>query len=231
MSRSKWQCPGTRWWPRVVIGFAAVVGLAVSASARPADVDGWEATRWGMGQDAALRILGDAARDLDPPLAFGGGPARLFVGEATLGGVTLPAYLQMHPETGGLRQVLMELRPPRVTPRALADLGRYLTDRYGDPDDACDAPRAAGAPRTVDWTWRFPTTTIHLVYLDFNTPSIAYEDPNVDRDPLTPYVETRRNNPRFLPRRVLVRLHATSDADLAPRRSCAARDVPMPGVP
>jgi hypothetical protein len=63
--------------------------------------------------------------------------------------------------------------------------------------------------------WRFPTTTVHARFLDFHTAAVFGGDPNRDRDVRALSPDRARNNWRFVPRRVLVRLHPTERADLA----------------
>ena len=71
-----------------------------------------------------------------------------------------------------------------------------------------------GRPTAVAFVWRFDTSTVHLSYFDFYTRSMAFEDPNFERDVLTPYYKTRRNNAQFLPRRMLIRFHNSAREDL-----------------
>ena len=49
---------------------------------------------------------------------------------------------------------------------------------------------------------------------------MLFENPNVDRDPLVPFSETRRINRRFLPRRLLIRYYPSDRGDLELWQAC-----------
>lgn len=196
---------------------ALLLALApATGAARPADVAGWRGARWGMTEAALERVFGAALTRLPGRWRYGNAYATRALDDVRLGGAHFRAIFQMNAADGGLQQVLLE---PKRQPgqdsvfRAAFDAMRAS---YGPPGESCVRPRAGGAPLSVTLSWRFPTTTAHLVLFDFRTRAIASDDPNVDTDPLTPYYRTRRNNPRFLPRRVLVRFHATAHAELMP---------------
>ena len=55
--------------------------------------------------------------------------------------------------------------------------------------------------------WRFPSTTIHVKFLDFSTTAVFRLDPQADVDPLVNKRDIRRNITRFMPRRILLRYH------------------------
>ena len=203
---------------RYAIAVLAAIFVGAPASARPgagpADLTGWDATRWGMTEPELSLALGTRLRPLGGRLVYGTGFATHGVAEVRIGDVGFRTILQMWGNPPGLSQVLLEPDGKGQPERHLRALHDALRDMLGPPSTACATPRADGGPLTVEILWRFPTTTVHLTLLDFRTQAIAKDDPNRDPDPLTPYYRTRRNNERFLPRRLLVRYHATARTDL-----------------
>lgn len=199
---------------RYALTVLVAVFAAAPAAARPADIAGWDATRWGMTEADLSRALGARLRSLGGRLVYGSGFATHGVEGAAVGGVAFRAILQMSGEPLRLSQVLLEPSAKGAPERHLRAVHDALRDELGPPSTACATPRADGGPLTVENVWRFPATTVHLTLLDFRTRAIATDDPNVDPDPLTPYYRTRRNNERFLPRRLLVRYHASARTDL-----------------
>ena len=200
---------------------ACVLPAPAFAAEPPTDVTGWRGAAWGMDTDALRQVFGRRLTPLAAPWRFGPGMAESMIADVAVGGRPMRAFPQMDHETGGLRQLLLEIRPPALTVAAYVDIRDALIARYGAPHRTCSAPHVTGAPRVVHATWSFPTTTIHLGAFDFFTPAMVFDDPNIDDDPLTPRIETRRNIPRFLPRRLVVRFHATADRALAPEGGCA----------
>ncbi|MEX2454264.1 MAG: hypothetical protein WD470_06145 [Rhodospirillaceae bacterium] len=195
---------------------AAVFAMFLLAQAAPshADLPGWGDTRWGMSRDDLARSLGDALRPLGGRLSYDGAYATHGVDGVAVGGVPFRAVFQMAEETDGLVQVLLQpegKQPPESFLRPVHDA---LRDALGEPARACVTPGTGGGPLSIEILWRFPTTTVHLSMFDFRSPAMLSNDPNLDPDPLTPYYETRLNNPRFLPRRILIRYHATADENL-----------------
>ena len=96
-----------------------------------------------------------------------------------------------------------------------------LQELYGPAEGSCVQLNPDGNPRRISLRWRFQTTTVQMTWLDFLTTAILSEDPNRDRDPLVPYFKSRRNNHRFLPRRLLIRFHPSEREDLQGWEDCA----------
>lgn len=199
---------------RFTLAVLALISAVAPAAARSADIAGWDATRWGMTSAELAHSLGTRLRPLGGRLVYGTGFATHGVGDIGIGGIGFRAILQMSGNPPRLAQVLLEPEGKTAPERHLRAVHDALRDALGPPSAACATPRADGGPLSVEILWRFPTTTVHLTLLDFRTRAIANEDPNADPDPLTPYYRTRRNNERFLPRRLLVRYHATERTDL-----------------
>jgi hypothetical protein len=198
----------------LLIIFLALVFAPLRPGAQSPEPDGWRAARWGMTEAELERAFGARLVRLPGRWIYGGAYATRALDDIELGDARFRAFFQMNAESDRLQQVLLEpLR--RTGPESLfRDTLAELRETYGPPSAACKVPRSGGGPLSLEFWWRFPSTTVHLTFLDFYTREMAFDDPNVDRDPLTPYVETRRNNPRFLPRRTLVRFHPTARADL-----------------
>jgi hypothetical protein len=145
---------------------------------------------------------------------YGGSYATRALEGVVIGGLRYRAMFQMSAKNDRLQQVLLEPMRRPGQEAAFRALSADLTEAYGKPTGTCTVPRAGGGPLSAEYWWRFPTTTVHLSFFDFYTRAMVFDDPNIDPDPLTPYAETRRNNPRFLPRRTLVRYHPTARKDL-----------------
>ena len=185
---------------------------------QPTDGNGWRAARWGMTEGAVADAVGASLVRLPGRRIYGGAYATLAQKDILLGGKRFRAIFQMNLATGRLQQVLLEpVRRPRQEAQFRAALAE-LRETYGRPSGSCATPRDGNSPYSVEFWWQAPKTTVHLVFFDFYTRSIFFEDPNRDRDLWVPYVKIRRNNPRFLPRRTLVRFHPTARTDLMSAR-------------
>lgn len=209
---------GGAW--RAVSLLGAVLALVLASAAAPPDLDGWRAARWGMSEADLREAFGQALKPLPGRWEYGDAYAEHALFDVALGGQTFTAYFQMNGESGRLQQVLLQGERTQATPLTYRKLLTALERRYGAPVSACAVPKAGGGPLAVEMTWRFPTTAVHATLLDFYTTAMVFEDPNIGIDPLTPYSKERRNNPQFLPRRVLVRFHPSDREDLMGRRGC-----------
>ena len=192
----------------------ALVLLSVRGAAQPEDVEGWKAARWNMTEAELEHAFGETLARLPGRWVYGNAYASRVLEDVVLGDQRFRAIFQMNVDSDRLQQVLLEpLRRPGQEAVFRSTLGK-LRATYGRPKKSCTVPRAGGGPLSVELWWRFETTTVHLTFFDFYTRAMTFEDPNIDPDPLTPYYKTRRNNPRFLPRRALVRFHPTVRSDL-----------------
>jgi hypothetical protein len=199
----------------LLLPFALALALAAGRTiAQPADIEGWRGARWGMTEAALERVFGDRLARLPGRWIYGGAYATRLIEEVSIGDQRFRAIFQMNEETGRLQQVLLETVRRPGQEAAFHSTLAALRRAYGAPDGSCGVPRAGGGPLSLELWWRFPTTTAHLTFFDFYTRGMFSSDPNVDPDPLADWFERRRNNPRFLPRRTLVRFHPTGRADL-----------------
>ncbi len=201
----------------------ALAIASVRGAAQPMDVEGWRAARWNMTEAELEHVFGENLGHLPGRWIYGNAYATRALEGIILGDQGFRAIFQMNVDSDRLQQVLLEpLRRPGQEAVFRSTLGE-LRATYGPPSKSCAIPRSGGGPLSVDLWWKFKTTTVHLTFFDFYTRAMAFEDPNVDPDPLKPYYKTRRNNPQFLPRRALVRFHATTRSDLM-SKACRSED-------
>ncbi len=184
------------------------------AAAALDDLPGWQETRWGMTAGEIEAALGARVLRLPGRWTYGGAYADLAVQEVDLGGLAFAAYLQMNDQSDRLQQVLLERRRVGALPSAFERLLDTLELTYGPPTRECAQAKSGGVPLDYQMIWRFPTTTIHAKFLDFSSTSVFSRDPEAGLDPLVIEGDVRRNIRRFMPRRILVRFHDSSESDL-----------------
>ncbi len=189
-------------------GFALAGALALLAPvpAFAADLATLSAVRWGMDADELDRALGSADSKLPGRWDFGRYYADMSVEDVEVAGLPFRAFLQMDRKSGKLAQVLLERRGQQATPMVFEDIANALIGQFGEPDENRSDGDAA-VLSSVRLVWKLPDMTINASFFDFRTSAIFSEDPNVEPDPLVPYSERRRNNPRTLPRRALIRFN------------------------
>jgi hypothetical protein len=163
--------------------------------------------------DAAL---GPDLRPAPGRLDYGPLYADRLAPDIAIGGARFSAVFQMDRAEGRLRQILLQMRRPPVSPEAYGRVLAALRDRYGAPADSCFRLGPGRTPETADVVWRLNGSTVRAVFLDFRSTAIFSEDPNAGIDPLVPHYRTKRNNRRFLPRRILVRLTDAAERTLDP---------------
>lgn len=200
---------------RLGLGLAlCFVASAAQSGTAPDDVPGWDAARWGMTRAQLEEAFGDRVNVLSGRWLYGGAYAELSVTEVLVGDLTFAAYLQMDRENDRLRQVLLERRRVGATPAIFERLIDGLEETYGEPSQICAQDQTGGQPLDYQLIWRFPTTTIHVKFLDFSTTAVFSRDPQAGFDPLIPERAVRRNLRRFMPRRILMRYHDSKASDL-----------------
>jgi hypothetical protein len=182
----------------------AVALLAPPAAAQP----GWGAARFGMDMAALDAAFGGALRPLDPPLRYGDLLVSRYQRGVDVAGIAFTALFQADAQ-GHLQRVLLERRRP--TPRQKADVAAKLRSVLGPPTLVC---ASSVARQTV---WRRAGRTVYLTTLDFDEASLLREDPNSDRDILEPLGPRRRNDPRQMPQRLLIRYAPAGAPDDCPR--------------
>ena len=196
-----------------------LVGLLLSAPAAavPSDVPGWGAARWGMTEAQVKAAFPKGLTKLPGRWQYGKTYADYAVLDTKLGGLAFNAFFQMSKKTDRLEQILLERRRRQATPAAFYRLLDALKETYGPPTETCEQAKTGGTPLRYALTWRFPTTTLRASFLDFSSTAVFHRDPNAPIDPLRSFRDDRRNNFRFVPRRILIRLHPTDRADATER--------------
>jgi hypothetical protein len=191
----------SRLWPL----FAMMAALLLATpSALATDLTVLSTARWGMTADELDNALGNAASRLPGRWDFGRYYADTSVEDVEVAGLPFRAFLQMDRQSGRLAQILLERRGRQASPMVFEDIADALTERFGEPaEDLRDG--SAAVPASVRLVWRLPDMTINASFFDFRTSAIFSEDPNTRPNPLVPFAERQRNNPRFLPRRALIR--------------------------
>lgn len=198
---------------------------SVTGAVAREDIAGWNGARWGMTAADIRGAFGEALTELPGRREYKNAHAELALLRHPAFGMTFDVYFQMNADTGRLQQVLLETGRGRAGPRDFLRLRERLEDRYGAPARVCVQKPEDGTPASADALWRFPTTTVHAVFLDFYSTALLFHDPNVDIDPLVPDHRTRTINPRFLPRRIVLRYHPSERRDLY-TTFCPPPDVP-----
>jgi len=196
-----------------------LVTISAVAGARPSDVPGWDAARWSMDTAALDTAFGDALPPLPARRDYGDAYAERYLPDVALGDLRFRAFFQMNAADGRLQQVLLEPHAAGLPAARFTETHDALTALYGEADTRCVT---TGATASATLSWRFPTTTIHLVFFDFVSPDIIYQEkaPNPLRNPPPWAIDDdpplSGANARTMPRRMLVRFHASDRADLAP---------------
>ena len=193
----------------VILLLLLAVVAAPARAERPDDVTDWRGIPWGASAEDIRTALGDDLLDLPGRWQYGGAYADLALRTTAFGGLDYLVLFQMDEDTERLRQVLLERRDVQATPTRYLALVDDLTARFGPPDGECARTVGGGGTVGAELVWRFPTTTIHAVFLDFRTTSVLFREPGTLFDPTVTAFETRRIVRRSLPRRLLVRLHPT----------------------
>jgi hypothetical protein len=198
----------------------AVTGLPAVATP-PTGLEVLDRTRWGMDAtelEAALRgtVVRLPGRWDFGPLLY----ADLTIPDVTVAGYPFRGFLQMDRHDGRLQQVMLERRGPAATPMVFEKVLAALTSAFGKPDGP---PRHdPRLPVAVDVTFHRGDDAVIATFFDQYTEGIFFQDPNIplSLNPLIPYYRRERNNPSFLPRRAIVRVHsaARTDLDLRPAR-------------
>ncbi|MEM1398380.1 MAG: hypothetical protein AAGF58_00790 [Pseudomonadota bacterium] len=204
----------------------ALTFIAVPVLAAERDVLGWGPARWGMNAAALRNAHGGTLTDLPSRLDYGRLYADQGLLETMVGGLSFTAFFQMNADTGLLEQVLLERRRANATPAAFARLLADLEAPYGPPTETCQTPNAGGMPGRYALIWRLPTTTLHASFFDFSSTEVLERAPPAPAVPLSETVEDRlkdflderRVNHRFVPRRIILRTHASDNETLG--RGC-----------
>jgi hypothetical protein len=188
---------------------AALVVSPTSLSAK-----GFE-TLIGAPADRVAEVYPSALR-LDPALDFGPMAATHVAEDAAEAGLVFRLFVQTDRATGLVRQLLFERRRGEIGPDDTKIVFDALVASDGKPSWSC----ARTATGTTHALWRRGDAVIHLVAFDDAARGIARFDPNSDSDPRARSSDRLRVRTRALPKRLIVRVHATTDQDLGKLPAC-----------
>ena len=149
---------------------ALFASLASPAAAeRPADIAGWDDTRWGMTMSTLDRIFAGRIQVAQSPLIFGPFRATRYLDRVTVAGRPFIAFLQSNDEQR-LAQVLLRYRGSRPAPADGAAVRIALTAQLGPTSERdVESDYSGSFPSfTVINRWAFPTTRVLLRYTDPN---------------------------------------------------------------
>jgi hypothetical protein len=140
------------------------------AASAPADLAGWDETRWGMSENELARVLGRRSARLTSPLDYKELVVRATVPGLRLAGRPFVALLQLDRKTGRLAQVLLRYRGDfpmlsdfvAVRDLLAADLGAPA-ERRAETDYRGSIPSF-----WIEAGWTFPTTAVVLALVDQN---------------------------------------------------------------
>ena len=148
-------------------GAAGSLLLARAAQARPDDVPGWEASRWGMTLATLDRTFAGRIRTVDP-FVFGPFVATRIIERVAVAGVPFVVFFQTRPPDTRLAQVLLQFRGSRPTPNEGAAVRAALGQELGRADGRDEESDYSGTfpSYAIVFRWVFATTRIVLRYVD-----------------------------------------------------------------
>ncbi len=166
MSRHKPSLPTRR---SLVLGLLAVA-LARPSRAAPADLAGWDETRWGMSGEELARVLGARRVRLATPLRYGAYVVRDTVPGLRLAGRPFVALLQLDERSQRLAQVLLRYRGDFPMLSDFAAVRDLLAAELGPPQErrAETDYRGTFPSFWIEAGWTFPTTVVALSLVDQN---------------------------------------------------------------
>jgi len=146
---------------------AAAIGGRAARAERPADVEGWDESRWGMSM-ATLDTLFAGRISTVRPFVFGAFTATRIIHRVPVGAVPFNVFFQMRPPDTRLAQVLLQYRGSRPTPNEGASVRAALGELYGPADGRDEDSDYSGTfpSYAIVFRWAFPTTRIVLRYVD-----------------------------------------------------------------
>jgi hypothetical protein len=152
-----------------------VLGLIGAAMARPsraapADLAGWDATRWGMSADDLARVLGPRRVPLAKPLQYNEYVVRDTVPGLRLAGRPFVALMQLDRRTERLAQVLLRYRGDFPMLSDFVAVRDLLAKDLGPPAErrAETDYRGSFPSFWIEAGWTFPTTAVVLSLVDQN---------------------------------------------------------------
>ncbi len=146
---------------------AALLRPRPALAQRPADVEGWDESRWGMSLAALDRVFAGRIRTVSP-FMFGPFVATRIIQRVLVGGVPFNVFFQVRPPDSRLAQVLLQFRGSRPTPNEGAAVRAALGEQLGPADGRDEDSDYSGTfpSYAIVFRWVFPTTRIVLRYVD-----------------------------------------------------------------
>lgn len=166
LSRHKRSSPTRR---HVVFALAGAA-FAWPLRAAPADLPGWDETRWGMSREDLARVLGPRRRALAAPLRYGEYIVRDTVPGLRLAGRPFVALLQLDRGSERLAQVLLRYRGDFPMLSDFAAVREVLAAQFGAPHErrAETDDRGSFPSFWIEARWTFPSTAVVLALVDPN---------------------------------------------------------------
>lgn len=165
---------------------------------------------------ARVTMVYPSASPLDPPLDFGPMAATHVADGIAEAGLAFRLFVQTDRATGRIRQLLFERRRGEIGPDDAETAFSDIAATDGRPLWSC----ARTANGTSHALWRREGIVIHLISFDDAARGIARFDPNTDSDPRARSSDRLRVRTRDLPKRLIVRIHATNDEELGRLPAC-----------
>lgn len=143
---------------------------AVLAASAPADLAGWDETRWGMSEKELARVLGQRSARLPSPLDYKEFVVRATVPGLRLAGRPFVALLQLDRKTERLAQVLLRYRGDFPMLSDFVALHDLLAADLGAPAERRAETDYRGSIPSfwIEAGWTFPTTAVVLSLVDQN---------------------------------------------------------------
>ncbi|MCC7275072.1 MAG: hypothetical protein IT561_20560 [Alphaproteobacteria bacterium] len=184
----------------------------VALPAAAADLEGWDATRWGMTQADIDRLYGGRLRKPDKPIQYGGARAEAALPNIMVGGMPFVVSFLLGAD-GRLQQVLVERRRGAITNDRFRAVLDTLRRELGPPDLEC---LGGGDPQSGSFVWQGPVTTVHALLFGYSSDVLTVNPSREVRRPVWKPREEYRGLP--IRPRILLRYHPTARADLFGRR-------------
>ena len=148
---------------------AAFAPPALAASA-PADLAGWDETRWGMSESELARVLARRSVRLAAALDYKEFVVRATVPGLRLAGRPFVALLQLDRRTERLAQVLLRYRGDFPMLSDFVALRDLLAKDLGPPAERRAETDYRGSIPSfwIEAGWTFPTTAVVLALVDQN---------------------------------------------------------------
>ena len=154
----------------IAIVFGAMI-LAAQALAQPQDVDGWQQAKWGMTKEEILKAFEGKAKVMNKASTDPKNNLYCDIGidNMNIAGKTCKVEFCMNNDTNRLTRIYITVIDEDEN--TFKEFEMRLTNKYGSPAHKETTKNSLGA--ILDWTWFFPSTTIHLYDLHILEPAVS----------------------------------------------------------